>query len=72
MCRWRTCLIVRELEEEIDALAQGQAHRNKLKVGLSALYTDPYTLLLQPFLILSCTNAPEVDMLIESFWLTFH
>lgn len=32
-CRWRTCLIVRELEQEIDALAQGQEHRNKLKVG---------------------------------------
>lgn len=31
-CRWRTCLIVRELEEEIDALASGQTHRNKLKV----------------------------------------
>ena len=31
-CRWRTCLIVRELELEIDALAQGQPHRNKLKV----------------------------------------
>ena len=30
--RWRTCLIVRELELEIDALAQGQVHRNKLKV----------------------------------------
>ncbi|KAL3133373.1 hypothetical protein ABBQ38_007244 [Trebouxia sp. C0009 RCD-2024] len=29
--RWRTCLIVRELELEIDALAQGQVHRNKLK-----------------------------------------
>lgn len=32
LCRWRTCLIVRELELEIDALAQGQVHRNKLKV----------------------------------------
>lgn len=29
--RWRTCLIVRELEQEIDALAEGQPHRNKLK-----------------------------------------
>ena len=33
-CRWRTCLIVRELELEIDALAQGQVHRNKLKVRM--------------------------------------
>lgn len=29
--RWRTCLIVRELEEEVDALVAGQLHRNKLK-----------------------------------------
>lgn len=30
--RWRTALIVRELEEEIEALAEGRVHRNKLKV----------------------------------------
>lgn len=30
--RWRTALIVRELEQEIDALAEGRAHRDKLKV----------------------------------------
>ncbi|CAL8467153.1 g6689 [Coccomyxa elongata] len=29
--RWRTCLIVRELEEEIEALASGREHRRKLK-----------------------------------------
>lgn len=27
-------MIVRELEQEIDALAEGQPHRNKLKVQL--------------------------------------
>jgi len=29
--RWRTCLILRELEEEITALALGRSHRVKLK-----------------------------------------
>lgn len=29
--RWRTALILRELEEEIDALARGRPHRAKLK-----------------------------------------
>jgi hypothetical protein len=29
--RWRTALILRELEEEVDALARGRPHRAKLK-----------------------------------------
>lgn len=29
--RWRTALIVREMEQEIDALARGRPHRDKLK-----------------------------------------
>ncbi len=32
-CRWRTALVVRELEHEINALALGRPHRAKLKVG---------------------------------------
>lgn len=31
-CRWRTALIVRELEQEIEALTRGRAHRARLKV----------------------------------------
>ena len=30
--RWRTTLIVRELEQEIEALTRGRAHRARLKV----------------------------------------
>jgi hypothetical protein len=30
-CRWRTALIIRELEEEIQALAAGRPHRDELK-----------------------------------------
>ncbi len=44
LCRWRTCLIVRELEEEVDALVAGQLHRNKLKVhchmGITTIITS--------------------------------
>ena len=29
--RWRTCLILRELENEIEALAQGRAHRQRMQ-----------------------------------------
>ena len=29
--RWRTALILRELEQEVDALARGRPHRAKLK-----------------------------------------
>ncbi|GFH16963.1 uncharacterized protein HaLaN_13489, partial [Haematococcus lacustris] len=29
--RWRTALIIRELEEEIDSLALGRPHRDQLK-----------------------------------------
>jgi hypothetical protein len=32
---WRTCLIVRELEAEVEALAAGRAHREKLKDALN-------------------------------------
>ena len=31
--RWRTALVVRELEEEVRALVSGREHRQKLKVG---------------------------------------
>jgi hypothetical protein len=31
--RWRTALVIRELELEIDALARGRPHRDALKVG---------------------------------------
>ena len=31
--RWRTALVLRELEEEIEALARGRRHRELLKVG---------------------------------------
>lgn len=33
--RWRTCLIVRELEREIEALALGREHRERLKDALN-------------------------------------
>lgn len=31
---WRTCLVVRELEQEIEALAAGRAHRDRLREAL--------------------------------------
>ena len=33
--RWRTALVVRELEQEIEALTRGRAHRSRLKVGVA-------------------------------------
>jgi len=33
--KWRTCLILRELEQEIDALAAGRDHRSRLKDALN-------------------------------------
>jgi hypothetical protein len=29
--RWRTALIIRELENEVEALARGRSHRKQLK-----------------------------------------
>ena len=30
-CRWRTALIIREMEAEIDSMARGRPHRDRLK-----------------------------------------
>lgn len=32
-CRWRTALILQELEREVAALAEGRSERAKLEVG---------------------------------------